>query len=581
MRYKGAVSEGGARIRRVQWRLFLAAWLAFAFFHPGGGWNQNARFAMVRAVVEAGRLDVDTHLLYTGVARTPQGPLFRRSPAEDGGFQVGGRRYVLAWPAADPVPVRPAAPEESVAALDRVAASGDLAFARGHFHPNKAPGAALLAVPAYALLRAVERALGLDPDLWWVLTCNAWLTTALSVGLLSALTAVLVLRAGARLWPDHLRAATGAAVALAFASPFLPWATLLLEQNAAACALLAAFLLAEQRRFPGWAGLCAGMAVTISYLAAVPALCIVLYAAHQSPGWAGRRAWARLALGLAAPLGALALYHQVSFGSPLATAYAFQNPLFRDPDAWLGVFDAPRLSRLAAVLVSPFRGLFFAWPVLALCVPGLLWTARRRRSEALLFAAILTSGLLFCASFQGWHGGWIVGPRYLGPALPFVALSLIPAFARLPRTAAVLGGLSAAATLLLTAVDVQPPVGSSAIADWPGRPQWLRDPIHEFALPVFLTDAPRPLLEARRRAGLSNRALDEFVGPVSAHPVGVYESWIGGALPAGSPELRWNAFNAGELLLPGSRLSLALLLLAVAPLLWGALREAAPASRAP
>ena len=47
-----SVSMDPSRIRRVQWRLFVAAWVAFAFFHQGGGWNQNARFAMVRAVVE-------------------------------------------------------------------------------------------------------------------------------------------------------------------------------------------------------------------------------------------------------------------------------------------------------------------------------------------------------------------------------------------------------------------------------------------------------------------------------------------------------------------------------------------------
>ena len=41
---------------RIQWLLFTTAFIAFAYFHQGGGWNQNVRFAMVRAIVEEGRL---------------------------------------------------------------------------------------------------------------------------------------------------------------------------------------------------------------------------------------------------------------------------------------------------------------------------------------------------------------------------------------------------------------------------------------------------------------------------------------------------------------------------------------------
>ena len=41
-------------------------------------------------------------------------------------------------------------------------------------------------MPAYFLLFHAERRLGFDPDDWWVLTVNAWLTTAFSVALLAA-----------------------------------------------------------------------------------------------------------------------------------------------------------------------------------------------------------------------------------------------------------------------------------------------------------------------------------------------------------------------------------------------------------
>jgi hypothetical protein len=44
------------RIQRIELLLFVACLFAFAYFHQGGGWNQNARFAEVRAMAEEGPL---------------------------------------------------------------------------------------------------------------------------------------------------------------------------------------------------------------------------------------------------------------------------------------------------------------------------------------------------------------------------------------------------------------------------------------------------------------------------------------------------------------------------------------------
>src|SRR5436190_21051193 len=50
--------------RRLQSLLFALSFITFAWFHQGGGWNQNARFAQVRAIVEEGTLAVDDYLVY-------------------------------------------------------------------------------------------------------------------------------------------------------------------------------------------------------------------------------------------------------------------------------------------------------------------------------------------------------------------------------------------------------------------------------------------------------------------------------------------------------------------------------------
>src|SRR5207245_4016832 len=75
-----------------------------------------------------------------------------------------------------------------------VAATADVAYYAGHFHPNKAPGTSFIAVPTYALIYYFERIIGANPDEWWTLTINAWLTSVLSVGLLSAFGVTLLYR---------------------------------------------------------------------------------------------------------------------------------------------------------------------------------------------------------------------------------------------------------------------------------------------------------------------------------------------------------------------------------------------------
>jgi hypothetical protein len=163
-------------------------------------------------------------------------------------------------------------------------------------------------------------------------------------------------------------------------------------------------------------------------------------------------------------------------------------------------------------------------------------------------------------------------------------------------------------------------VGIGGHAKVEGRPLWTYSPITEYVVPLFAAGRATPLLDAQReealrfldgvlasdgaspearaegvaalrreidaaiaagepapllpargpdgRPGLARSELSTVVGPVSANPVGVYEGWMYRVFPPGSREARMNSFNAGELLFPGSRWSLAPLL-AVEALLLG------------
>lgn len=518
------------RSRSLEAGLVATLFVSYAYFFQGGGWNQNGRFAQVRSVVEQGRFAIDDYLVY-GSRDTPSGPLLERRPVPPG------------------VPFRK---------LPEIASSGDLARdpESGALYPIKPPGAVLLAVPAYAAAIAAERMLGLSPDRWAVLTFNAWWTTVFSAGLAGALLAVLVLAASRRLFPDlpesrHL----ASAITLGLATLVLPFSTALFDHVPTALGTFAGFyglLRAREagaedgRRAAAWlaaAGFAAGFSVVANYMAAALVVILGLYALWTlRPRWQlgwfvlGGLPWAVF----------LAGYHGRAFGSPWTVANLHAHGHFTSEGELLGAFGLPDLRVLLDLLVSEHRGLLFSSPVLALAVPGLWWMVRRRRqAEAAVIASSFLSLWLVNGAFNFWHGGWSVGPRFLIPALPFLALSLAPVFHRLPRVATAAAAVSALLLVFATAVDVQPPPDFE-------RP-W-RDHLLPLAAGQEIDVARVPV-----------------AGRVSANPIGFYEGWFYAVFPRGSRQAEWNSFNLGELLWPGSPwslLPLALFLAFALALLW-------------
>ena len=710
-----------SRLRYLKCLLFAMSLLAFAWFHSGGGWNQNARFALVRAIVEEGRFSIDSFLAYD-VATTATGPRLVRLPIRDGELVRPDRRVALYWkdvhgnpvPLArriggtvagvrskestldvavadglvvpvrippgivilrngQPAPLDSLRPGEMVQVELRepdgrravaagvasghgvviedvtwsepglVTATGDLSFNAGHFHPAKAPGGSFLAVPAYFVIRAAGRLVGADPDDWWTLTTGAWLTSIFSVGLLSALTVVLLFQSSMRLSGGKALSSALTALAFALGTPFLPYATMLYEHAPVAFLLFASFyLLFRSRRvsadgaasvpdgratiFIGLAGASVGLAAVANYAMAVVAVLFFAYlvaAVRRASGWL----W--YAIGLLGPFLLLCAYNVAAFGTPFTTNYAFEDPQFLEQgDALLGVFRAPRVEVIALALFSPFRGLFLAAPALLLGALGLVpwFRSGRMRAEWRLVVSVLTFFLAFLTTFNGWHGGWGVSVRYLVPALPFLALPAVFAFARSVKASSLLAAVSIGLSLLATAVDPQAPAGLAPMATIQGLPGWRHSPILLYEWPLFTEGRATPVLDAQRdevlrandefllargapseartrgaaelrrqidaavnrgepaplllqrgpggEPGLSLSPLSTIAGPVSANPVGMYEGWMYRSFPPGSTQARWNSFNTGEFFFPESRWSLLPLLLIEALLGWFAIRLA-------
>ncbi|HET8774616.1 MAG TPA: hypothetical protein VFP80_12510 [Thermoanaerobaculia bacterium] len=320
-RLRSGLGEGD---RRIAAGLFLLAFLTYAGFFSGGGWNQNAHFDLTRALVERQTLHIDMSRPNTG--------------------DVSWIRHDGEWRA----------------------------------YINKPPGISFLGALPYAALWLVERAAQVPSDSWMWMTLNAWLVTVFTCGLTGALIPAVLYLYGVR--RASRAAALGVALAVAFGTGIFPYATLLMAHVPPALFLLLAFVWLDER--PLLAGICAGIA-GVSYYLCIPAAIVLLIAL----AFRDRRAALRFALG-GAPFGlALAAYQYACFGSPFVTSLETSRK-FTEQGLLFGVFRLPMAEALWGLSFSEYRGLFFASPFLLLAFLGVRRMKRSDAVAILAICAI-------------------------------------------------------------------------------------------------------------------------------------------------------------------------------------------------
>jgi hypothetical protein len=391
--------------RKIQRLLCATLLLAYGyFFFIGGNDNVTIRLAMVHAIVEEGRLEVD-HFISPNLI--------------------------------------------------------DKAEFNGHFYCDKAIGASLLAVPVAWLTRTVATALGVQPEFvetpqglrridmrrLYVTYC----ATLLVIAVPTVFACLLLYRLLTDFDPDTTnRLWTTLSYGLGtFAWIYSTW--FFGHQLAAAMAFIAFYVIYKMRRDgvrPAWlflSGLAAGYSFLSDYPCAVVVAVLGLYAFYsvqcsmsnvQSESrslvighWSlVIRRWSFYAIGALLPVIVLMWYNWACFGNPLDTGYKHEsNPYFREQMArgLMGI-HLPKLDALYGITLSPRRGLFFSCPFLLFGFAG--WVALWRRgfrAESLVCAVIVGTFFFINASYYLWWGGTVYGPRFLVPCLPFLAFPVI------------------------------------------------------------------------------------------------------------------------------------------------------------
>jgi len=370
----------------------VSLFVPYTYFNHSDGWNQGVRIAELHAVVLKGTLRIDDYLSYTG----------------------------------------------------------DRALIDGHYYSEKAPGAALAALPAFTATVLTQRALGIDPDAEDAKRVSDWIATAFSIGLLTSLGGVAFFALLSEEF-DRLSAVM-ATFAMFLGTITWPYATALFA-HAGTVGLLAIALWAVlgRGRRDAIGGLAAGFAVAFEYPAIIPGAALGLYL--------GTVDWRRMMrFGIASlPAAALILLNNYAIsGSPFRFSYG-SNPLFPELTGASYGLQAPNLQAIPSLLFGEYRGLFFWSPVLVMCVPGVIVLFRRRPRVAALLGVTIVLVVLQVVSFYTWFGGNAIGPRYLAPALPLIGLAAAYGIHRFPEMGLILGVASIGLMALVTAIAIDPP----------------------------------------------------------------------------------------------------------------------------
>ena len=411
----------------------LTLWVSYGYFYQAGGWNQNSRFDLLRAILDQHALRIDSYQTNTE----------------------------------------------------------DKALFGGHYYSDKAPGLVLLAVPVVAASRPILRLAGVDSWSGKGLVAQSYIATVMAVSLPVALAGACLFLAALRLGAS-VAGASMAALCMGLATPVWAWSTIFFGHAMVGAFLVFSFAAALRLReqlSPSrellWGfvvGVMAGWATVSEYPAAPASVILAWLALAQvwEKGWDSRK---RVAAGVCAGAGlclaVLMTYQHAAFGSAFAMGYThYESGAFPWMHKGFLGLGLPRVDVLFKLLFGLRLGLFFLGPITAAAVIGLrfLWKQKGTRVAAMAATLIALYYWLFNGAFSAWHGGWSYGPRYMGAGVPILCVGIAAAWDRAPKRwrwlLAGLTGWGAALSLMAVATTAQPP-------------QSFRMPVTQLIMPSF------------------------------------------------------------------------------------------------
>jgi hypothetical protein len=398
--------------------VFLIVFAAYAYFSMETDANANSRLALVRAIVEEHRFQIDS---YQGTSLP----------------------------------------------------TSDKASFNGHYYSDKAIGSSLIGIPIYSMMLGLKSWLRLSaPNTSLILLLPIFV-----VSLFSALLAPLIYVFGRRITGDPWTSLL-MTIVICLGTPYFVYSTTYYGHTLAGLLLFLAFFIwldsRNKNQFgPGpttLSGFLLGVAIVTEYptfLIAAVIWLYILYVLGKSGHILDLKLHALLIIGALIPILVLLYYNYSIFKNPFTISYSHEasQDFYTVQNTGLMGIGLPNPLILFYMTFHTTMGIFWQSPVLLLAFFG--WLAATKNHEYLpeavfAFAVILVYLVVF-SGYHTWWGGLAFTPRHLIPALPFFAVPLIllPKSFRVPTI--ILGLISVCQMFIVAAASRQ---GLSAITQF-------------------------------------------------------------------------------------------------------------------
>ncbi|MEM5829477.1 MAG: hypothetical protein QW040_01780 [Candidatus Aenigmatarchaeota archaeon] len=146
------------------------------------------------------------------------------------------------------------------------------------------------------------------------------------------------------------------------------------------------------------------------------------------------------------------------------------------------------------LLFYPARGLFFHYPILLFSLLGLYFMKKKFKAEAILIISIFLVFVIANSLYFSWSGGLCFGPRYLAPLAPFLSLPLAFIFKKnLIKYLLFFACLSIFTNFLglQTLAPFLPNLPTPPIISQLNSFEILKNPLKEHYIPLFFKNGPR------------------------------------------------------------------------------------------
>jgi hypothetical protein len=393
--------------------IFVLLAFILGYFYQGSSWNENSRFDLIFAIVQEGRLAIDS---------------FQNQPGMD---------------------------------------TGDKAYFNGHYYSDKAVGPAVIG----AILYAPMYWLGRNSN-FLSLAFMKQLLTFLVVGIPSAIAGSLMFILCLYLSKSRARAYL-VTLAVTLGTLYFPFSIVFFSHQLTSSLLFASFVLIffvkEKPQFSkDWQSFLIGISLGWAFISEYPAIIIIipmiiyyLYCLFRNRTANMFRSIILLITGGIIPVLIQLSYNRICFGNFLSIGYQHMSSNYFNTNMAKGLMGIgwPNLLNLYYMTLHPLMGIFWQSPVLLLFIIGaiLMLFNGHYRVEAILVIWIISSFLVIMSGYYNWWGGYSLGPRFIIPILPFFCVLLIFIPKRFDWLLVILGLVSIGQMVIAAASQVHVP----------------------------------------------------------------------------------------------------------------------------